>query len=113
MKPVSRTRARKIANSLLRQNKEIPWRELSKTYGVAAGTLNRIANSHGEWLPKNEAILSKLELLTVRSPYAIMPRWWARTPEALQHFKHIRDQARIMGNETRNAQFAYKKVKQS
>ena len=109
MKPVSRTRARKIANSLLRQNKEISWRALAKTYGVAAGTLNRIANSHGEWLPKDETILCKLGLLTVRSPYAIMPRWWKRTPEALQHFKYIRDQARTIGNDTRMSQNEYKK----
>ncbi len=112
MKPVSKTRARKIANSLLRQNKKSSWRDLAKTYGVAAGTLNRFAKSHGEWLPKDENILQKLGLITVRSPYAIMPRWWERTPEALQRFKYVRDQARIIANETRAAQFAYKKVKQ-
>jgi len=114
MKPVSKTHARKIANSLLRQNKENSWRHLEKTYGVAAGTLNRIANSHGEWLPKDEEILKKLGLVTVRSPYAIMPRWWQRTPEALRHFQYIRNQARGIANETRMSQYEYKKqVKQS
>lgn len=113
MKPVSKTRARKIAKSLLRQNKLLTWRDLEFLTGVKAGTLNRIANSHGEWLPKDEGILAKLQLLTVRSPYAIMPRWWERTPEALQRFKYIRDQARIIANETRDAQFAYKKGKRS
>ena len=112
MKPVSKTRARKLANSLLRQSKEKSWRDLAKTHDVTAGTLNRFANSHGEWLPKDEEILKKLGLLTVRSLYAIMPRWWKRTPEALEHFKHIRDQARGIANETRISQQAYKKVKQ-
>jgi hypothetical protein len=111
MKPVSKARARKIANSLLRQNKVNSWRDLSKTYGIAAGTLNRFANSHGAWLPKDEGILQKLGLVTVRSPYAVMPRWWKRTPEALQNFKYIRNQARVIANETHEQQFAYKKVK--
>jgi len=64
MKPVSKTHARKLANSLLRQNKEIPWRGLAEIYKVPAGTLNRIANSHGTWLPKDEHILIVLGLKT-------------------------------------------------
>lgn len=111
MKPVSKTRARKLAISLLRQSKKSTWRELAEVYGVKAGTLNRIANSRGAWLPKDESILEKLGLLTVRSPYAIMPRWWKRTPEALRMFRYIRDQARILSNETRNQQFAYRRKK--
>lgn len=108
MKPVNKALARKLANSLLRQSQESTWRELAKVYGVKAGTLNRIANSHGVWLPKDEEILKKLGLLTPRSPYSIMPRWWDRTPKALRVFKYIRDQARIIANETRDAQFAYR-----
>ena len=114
MKPVSKTHARKLANLLIRQNKNgDSWRALAKAYGVAAGTLNRIAKSHGEWLPKDENILQKLGLFIARSPYAIMPRWWERTPEALRHFTHIRDQVRIMSNETHDAQYAHRTRKTS
>lgn len=110
MKTVSKTRARKIANRLLRENKEKSWRDLEKTYEVAAGTLNRFAKSHGQWLPKDEVILKKLGLLIEPSPYRVMPRWWERTPEALQHFLHIRNRARTIADETRAQQYAYKKV---
>ena len=112
MKSISKARARKLAKSLSDQNRSgVVWRDLKKKYGVAGGTLNRIAKSKGSWLPKDEEILKKLGLVTVRSPYAIMPRWWERSPEALRVFKYTRDQARIIANETREAQYAYKKVK--
>lgn len=70
---------------------------------VQAGTLNRIANSNGEWLPKNMRILDALGLLTERSPYAVMPRWWMRTPEALAKFLHIRGKAQELSDDTRRA----------
>lgn len=109
---VSSSKAKKLARKLLRENSDgATWRELSEKYGVNHATLNRIANSRGAWLPKDETILKKLGLVTTRSPYAIMPRWWNRTPEALRYFKHIRDQARILSNETRDGQYAYKKKK--
>jgi hypothetical protein len=73
MKPVSKTLARKLANSLLHQNKEgASWRDLQKDYGVAAGTLNRFANSKGEWLPKDDDILKKLKIY--RKPRRLTPK---------------------------------------
>jgi hypothetical protein len=107
---VSSSKAKKFASRLLKENRSgATWRDLSERYGVNHATLNRIAKSRGRWIPKDETILKKLELLTVRSPFAIMPRWWERTPEALRMFKYIQNQARIIGNETRAAQYAYKK----
>jgi hypothetical protein len=109
---VAKAKARKLANSLLRQNdngKGISYRGLEEKYGVAAGTLNRIANSHGEWLPKDPVILKKLGLITERSPYAIMPRWWARTPEAFAAFMRTRGQAKKLADDTRQGQYAHRK----
>jgi len=112
MRYIDKPKAKKLAKSLLLENRNgTSWRALSRTHGIAAGTLNRIAKSGGKWLPKDETVLEKFGLMKERSPYAIMPRWWERTPEALQHFKYIRNQARGIANETRISQQAYKKVK--
>ena len=108
---VSSSKAKKFARKLLKENRAgATWRDLSARYGgVNHATLNRIAKSRGQWIPKDETILKKLGLVTVRSPYAIMPRWWERTPETLRLFMYIRSQARIISNETREGQYSYKK----
>lgn len=114
---VASSKAKKIARRLLRENRNgRSYRTIAREDyqgKIDQSTLSRIARSKGEWLPKSEEILKTLGLLIVRSPYAIMPRWWERTPEAFRYFKYIRNQARIISNETRVGQYAYKKVKQS
>lgn len=118
MKSVSKARARKLANWLLKENRRNgrSWRDIAGDFPpsdegkciVKAGTLNRIANSKGAWLPKDDAILKLLGLLTTRSPYAILPRWWERTPESLRLFRYIRNQTQVLSNETRIAQRSYR-----
>ena len=109
------TKAKKLARSLLRENRRgRSWRTIAREDyqgQVNHATLNRIAISKGEWLPKDDKILTVLGLKTVRSPYAIMPRWWNRTPEALAAFLYIRGKAKGIADETKAAQFAYKKRK--
>jgi hypothetical protein len=95
MKPVSKARARKLAISLLRQNKEIPWRDLENTYKVAAGTLNRIAKSHGAWLPKDENILIALGLKTPCKPHV--------QRELLPGEKETKKRIALMAKELRNS----------
>lgn len=110
---VAKAKALKLANTLLRQNRDgMSWRTLARHYGVVAGTLNRIANSRGEWLPKDTEILKKLGLVTERSPYAIMPRWWERTPGALEKFKATREKVKKLSDDTREEQYAYRKKNQ-
>jgi len=110
-----RPKQKKLARRLLRENRQgRSYRTIAREdyqNKIDQSTLSRIARTKGEWLPKSSELLNLLGLLTVRSPYAIMPRWWERTPEALQHFKYIRNQARGIANETRISQQAYKKVK--
>jgi hypothetical protein len=111
-KHISRTRAQKFAKSLLRRNdngKGESWRTLAEEYGVNHATLNRIANSRGQWLPKDPEILKKLGLITERSPYAIMPRWWARTPEALDAFTNTRGKAKKLADDTREEQYKHRR----
>lgn len=67
-------RVQRLARRILRENKKgrsyrIIAREDYPT--VKAGTLNRIANSKGEWIPKDECILIALGLKKPRKP----PEW--------------------------------------
>jgi hypothetical protein len=106
-------KAKRLASALLRENRRgRSWRTIARDdYGdrVNFATLNRIAISKGDWLPKDEEVLKVLGLVTTRSPYAVMPRWWERSPDALRMFKYIGNQAKIIANETREAQNAHKK----
>jgi hypothetical protein len=105
-KPTRTSRkAKKLALALLRENRAgRTWREISEQdyHGkVHFATLNRIAIHKGAWLPKDEAVLMCLGLITQRSPYAIMPRYFNRNPEALTWFLHKRDLVKGLSTETR------------
>lgn len=82
------------------------WREIAHhAYGekVNFATLNRIANSKGAWLPKDEKILTALGLLKPRSPFAVLPKWFDRTPEALAWFNGKKQIVKDMNTNTREA----------
>lgn len=114
---IASSKAKKLARRLLSENRNgRSYRTIAREDyrdEIDQSTLSRIARTKGEWLPKSHELLELLGLLTIRSPYGIMPRWWKRTPEALERFVYVRNQARIIANETRASQYAYKKVKQS
>ena len=72
---VSKFVARKLAQELVQQNGAgESWRAIAATFPrradgsqiVKAGTLNRIANEAGEWLPKGTEILTALGLVVAR-----------------------------------------------
>lgn len=70
MPTVSPSRAKKLARTLLRENRKFrrSWRIIANDYGVNHATLNRIALHRGEWLPKDKTILIKLGLIKPRLP---------------------------------------------
>lgn len=72
---VSPSKARKLARSLLRENRKNgrSWRVIAhEDYhdAINYATLNRIALSKGAWLPKDETILMALGLITPRRPHS-------------------------------------------
>lgn len=102
---ISRTKAKRLAARLLRDKR--PWRKIAKDdYGdrVHFALLCKFAQRRGEWLPKDEAILDALGLITKRSPYAIMPRYFNRSPEALHWFLNKRQLAKGIAEDTKKAQ---------
>lgn len=102
---VSLSQAKKLARMLLKQNDSRSWRQIAQQdycNRVNYATLNRIANSKGTWLPKDPEILTALGLLKPRSPFAVLPKWFDRTPEALAWFNGQREKVKGMGKETRD-----------
>jgi len=81
---ISKDRARQFAEHILREHESRSYRQIAKedfpcsradgTQIVKAGTLNRIAKTKGEWLPKDQEILVALGLkeLKVKEP---LPAW--------------------------------------
>jgi hypothetical protein len=68
---VSLAKAKKLARSLLRENRKNgrSWRVIARedySDRVNYATLNRFANSKGTWIPKDEHILIALGLITPR-----------------------------------------------
>lgn len=85
--PLSMSRARKLAKSLLNENSHgRSWRKIAREdYGDAVNyaTLNRFAKSEGKWIPKNKDILAALGLYKPRLPY-LRPSWlfkWYHLPK--------------------------------
>lgn len=68
------SKAKTLARRLLRENKHgRSWRTISRedyNGNVNHATLNRIANSKGEWLPKDEGLLMTLGLKRERKAKA-------------------------------------------
>ena len=106
----SSKKIKSIALGLLRENQAgAAWREIGERLGVNYATVSRFANSRGEWVPKDEVILERLGLLTERSPYAVLPRYFKRTPEALAWFSHIKGLAKGIGEDTKRQQTGWRK----
>jgi hypothetical protein len=112
---VSKAHARKLANRILREKKKNrrPWRTIvAEDFPmkgadgkpiIKPGTLNRFAKSKGNWIPTDCQILKALGLWKKRSPYAGLPRWFHRTPAALEYFQRKKAQIKKMSDETREA----------
>ena len=95
---VSNTSARKVAKQLNQKHAKLhSWRLVAGDYQspvIKAGTLNRIANTDGEWLPCDEEILIALGLMKPRKPKPnprVIPKWE----------KRVRKQIATMAKQTR------------
>ena len=84
---------RRFAKWLLRENKKgRSYRQIARDFApiIKAGTLNRIAKTRGEYMPKDENILIALGLKKPRKvkEKVILPKWLIRIK------KHIADMAK-------------------
>lgn len=73
------SKAKKLARTLLRENQKNnrSWRVIAREdFGnrISHATLNRIANSRGAWLPKDESLLIALGINQPRKPKKQLPK---------------------------------------
>lgn len=106
----------KCRNRLIRLHNALGnWRNVQQKLGVKnVATVYNFA-MHGIE-PRNTEERVKLGIERVkkpRSPFAGMPRWFERTPEALTYFKYIQNQVRVLSNETRDGQYQHRKSRDS
>jgi hypothetical protein len=106
----SMAKAKKKALALLRDKRT--WRQIAEEdYGnqIHYSVLCKFALKKGEYIPGDVNTQKLLGLITERSPYAIMPRWWARTPEALDAFANTRGKAKKLADDTREEQYKHRR----
>jgi len=105
---LSKSLVRKRKAELNRLHKLYSWRAMAKDiYGgeIKFGTLERFATDK-KYIPRDNDLLNILGVMIARSPYRILPKWFNRTPEALEFFNHVRSQIKFMYNEARAQQKA-------
>lgn len=110
-RPIRPERARQFAKRLARQHRHQSYRQMAAGYPrradgsqvVKAGTLNRIVNEQGRWLPKDPEILIALGLKKVRKKRRSLPKWLTDTPEAREWFEGKRQAIREMSRKTRQS----------
>jgi hypothetical protein len=97
---------------ILQKKHHLSLRALAAKLGnvVTYQTLGRFI-SEKDYIPSDDKVRTALDLYADPNPYRNMPRWWARTPEALEQFNHTRANVKKLSDDTRREQFAYRKVK--
>lgn len=111
---LSKSKISKRKAQLKRLHKIYSWRKMARDIfnnEIKFGTLERFVTDP-DYVPKEIELLRVLDLLPPpRSPYHVMPRWWNRTPEALERFMHTKAKAKEMYDNTKREQFSYRKTK--
>jgi hypothetical protein len=95
---VTKAAAQKLAQELKTRNEHESWRKIAESYGnpiIKPGTLCRIANEAGEWLPKDREILVALGLIEGRSKEP-QPEWLRRRKKAIRRMVKETKQAVII-----------------
>lgn len=96
----------------LQKDHQLSLRALAAKLGnsVTYQTLGRFI-SEKDYIPSDEKVREALDLYADPNPYRLMPRWWNRTPEALEQFNRTKASVKKMSDETRREQFAYREKK--
>ena len=102
---------RALRGQLKRLNKLYSWREMARDiYGdeVSHSVLQRLAKDR-EYTPADVKILTALDLLRKPNPYRALPRWFKRTPEALEYVNGKRAQTKGMADATREQRTGWRR----
>jgi len=89
-----------LRRQLKRLHSLYSYREMSEQIynsEVSHSVLQRLATDKG-YTPADVNILQALDLIRKPNPYRVLPRWFKRTPEALEYFNRKRAQIRTMSD---------------
>lgn len=87
----------------LQQEKNLSLRQMAKALKnkITFQALGRFI-SEKNYIPKDEAVCKLLDLYADPNPYHGLPKWYNRTPEALNFFNEKRMQIKQMSNDAKN-----------
>lgn len=68
---------------------------------ISFQALGRFINEK-EYIPKDENVCKLLDLYADPNPYRNLPKWYKRTPEALEYFNRKREQIKAMSDEAKS-----------
>ena len=98
---INKAKVSKAKSQLKRLHKVIKsYRVIAHDYyndEIKFGTLQRFVEDPN-YIPKDEKLLKALDLITPPSPYRGLPKWFARTSEALNFFNTKRMQIKQMSD---------------
>jgi hypothetical protein len=103
MPRLSKSLVRKRRAELKRLHKIYSWRVIARDFyddQIQFGTLQRFATDR-TYTPKDPSLLDLLGVMVTPSPYRQLPKWFKRTPQALEYFNTKRAQIQTLSNEAK------------
>lgn len=100
---INKTALNALRVQLRRLNKLYSWRKMAgEIYNseVSHSVLQRLATDK-EYIPADAAILQALDLIKKPNPFRSLPRWYYRTPAALEYVQGKRAQIKGMADEAK------------
>ena len=97
---LNKTALRALRRQLKRLHDLYSYREMSEqiySSEVSHSVLQRLATDK-KYTPADVQIWQALDLVQKPNPYRVLPRWFKRTPEALEYFNTKRAQIRTMSD---------------
>jgi hypothetical protein len=102
-KKLSQAKIKTRKKQLRRLNEvEKSWRNVHHKYypEISYQVLNRFATDK-TYVPADVKICDALDLYADPNPYRGLPKWYKRTPEALNFFNTKREQIKVMSDEAK------------
>jgi FMN phosphatase YigB (HAD superfamily) len=86
------------------------WRNIQRDYypEVSYQTLNRFATDK-KYIPADVDTCKALDIFADVNPYRQLPKWYKRTPEALEYFNTKRAQIKMMSDKAKSQRDAFTK----
>jgi len=107
---VAKIKKRRVQLRLL-YGLEKSWRKVQRDYypEVSFQTLQAFADRKRDYVPVNEKVREALDIFADPNPYRVLPRWFKRTPEALEYVNTKREQVKNMFDDAKQTRQSFTK----